>query len=40
MYMLMRGHNGMVAATAQDFDDRDPRAETEALQKWLNGLAA
>src|ERR1700733_2988222 len=40
MYMLINGYNGMVFATAHYFDDRDPSAETEAWQNWLNGLAA
>ncbi|HEX4092465.1 MAG TPA: SRPBCC domain-containing protein [Trebonia sp.] len=40
MYMLIHGYNDMVFATAHYFDDRDPSAETEALQNWLNGLAA
>jgi uncharacterized protein YndB with AHSA1/START domain len=40
MYMLIHGYNDMVFATAHYFDDRDPSAETEAWQNWLNGLAA
>ena len=40
MYMLMHGLNGMTAATAQYFDDRDRSTETEAWQNWLSGLAA
>ena len=40
MYGLIHGYNGMVGATAQYFDDRDPSTETEAWQKWLGGLAA
>jgi uncharacterized protein YndB with AHSA1/START domain len=40
MYMLIHGYNGMVVATAQHFDNRDPSSETEALQHWLNSLAA
>ena len=40
MYMLIHGYNNMVFATAHYFDDRDPSAETEAWQNWLNGLAA
>jgi uncharacterized protein YndB with AHSA1/START domain len=39
MYLLLQGPNGMVAATAQYFDDRDRSAETEAWQHWLAGLA-
>ena len=40
MYLLIHGYNGMVGATAQYFDDRDPSTETEAWQNWLGGLAA
>ena len=40
MYMLIHGHDDMVGATAQYFDDRDRSTETEAWQNWLSGLAA
>jgi hypothetical protein len=40
MYMLMQGPTGVVAATAQYFDNRDRSTESEAWQNWLNGLAA
>ncbi|WP_163544746.1 SRPBCC family protein [Occultella kanbiaonis] len=40
LYGLIHGYNGMVAATAQYFDDRDTSAETQAWQNWLAGLAA
>jgi hypothetical protein len=40
MYLLIHGYNGMVGASAQYFDDRDPSTETEAWQNWLRGLAA
>jgi len=39
MYLLIHGYNGMVAAAAQYFDDRDRSAETEAWQSWLGSLA-
>jgi len=39
MYTLIHGYNGMVAAAAQYFDDRDRSAETEAWQAWLSGFA-
>lgn len=38
-YMLMHGHQGVIAATAQFFDGRDPAAETAAWQAWLDALA-
>ena len=40
MYMLIRGYNGMVAASAQYFDDRDRTAEVQAWADWLGTLAA
>lgn len=40
MYTLIHGYNDMVFATAHYFDDRDPAAETQAWQNWLDGLTA
>lgn len=40
MYLLIHGYDGMVAATAHYFDDRDRSTETEAWQHWLSGLDA
>jgi hypothetical protein len=39
MYVLIRGYNDMMFATAHYFDDRDRSAETEAWQAWLGALA-
>jgi len=39
LYVLIRGYNDMVFATAHYFDDRDRSAEAEAWQAWLATLA-
>jgi hypothetical protein len=38
MYVLIRGYNDMMFATAHYFDDRDRSAEIEAWQAWLATL--